>query len=519
MGSGATSLRGGLSLGLAGTDQGRRRLGGLSTQDPAQPRVSAGVLGRSCIFYEHPSVRGSLRHQGRTLRGTKPGAVQCLNSECCFGLWNQSHILMQGCWSSDRDGCEAVACVPSPRANVLRCLCRADLCNANISTLGATPRASSASAPSGPLWIAGVVLLFLGCLALLGLRRVKVCSTLLSCRARGKHAKGVPSPNLALPRDPPSQELPALHFLQVLQTGRFSVVWRGSLRGVPVVIKAFPAASAQHFAAEWGVLSRPLMNHENLVQLLEARRGDGPSRRGGLLVMPLYAQGSLRYFLSQHASPWEGTLRLALSLACGLAFLHDELWHDGLYKPSVAHRDLSSQNVLVRDDGACAITDFGLAMVLPTSPEAWPRGRSPTAIRKLGTQRYMAPEILDESLDLRRWGCALKQADIYAFALVLWEILTRCPALFPGCSVPEFRLAYEAELGSSPSPMALRRLVVEQQRRPAIPQAWMGTRGVPGCLQELLEDCWDPDPEARLTAKCAHQRLQRLGLEPPLAGP
>lgn len=79
---------------------------------------------------------------------------------------------------------------------------------------------------------------------------------------------------------------------QVLQTGRFSMVWRGSLRGVPVVIKAFPAASDQHFAAEWGVLSRPLMNHDNLVQLLEARRGDGPSRRGGLLVMPLYAQVS-----------------------------------------------------------------------------------------------------------------------------------------------------------------------------------------------------------------------------------
>lgn len=125
-------------------------------------------------------------------------------------------------------------------------------------------------------------------------------------------------------------------------------------------------------------------------------------------------------------------MRLALSLACGLAFLHDELWRDGetpstclpsphapsladlgglchaplplgggllaphspppppiplhapgLYKPSVAHRDLSSQNVLVRDDGACTIADFGLAIVLPTSPEAWPRDRSPTAIRKV----------------------------------------------------------------------------------------------------------------------------------------
>lgn len=35
-----------------------------------------------------------------------------------------------------------------------------------------------------------------------------------------------------------------------------------------------------------------------------------------------------------------------------------------------------------------------------------------------------------------------------------------------------------------------------------------------GALQELLEDCWDPDPEARLSAERALQRLQRLAAPP-----
>nr|XP_047912301.1 anti-Muellerian hormone type-2 receptor-like [Anser cygnoides] len=218
---------------------------------------------------------------------------------------------------------------------------------------------------------------------------------------------------------------------QVLQAGRFSAVWRGTLQQRPVAIKAFAAGAAGRFAAERAVHALPLMEHENVARLLGAR-GAGPRARGGLLVLQLYPAGSLRHFLRQHVGTWAGSVRLALSLARGLAFLHQELWRDGLYKPSVVHRDLSSQNVLVREDGTCAIGDFGLALALPPRAQAGSGGHRAVPIRKAGTQRYLAPEILDESLDLRSWGRALRQADVYALALLLWEILSRCQALSPG---------------------------------------------------------------------------------------
>lgn len=44
----------------------------------------------------------------------------------------------------------------------------------------------------------------------------------------------------------------------------------------------------------------------------------------------------------------------------------------------------------------------------------------------------MAPELLDKTLDLQDWGMALRRADVYSLALLLWEILSRCLNLWPG---------------------------------------------------------------------------------------
>ena len=42
-----------------------------------------------------------------------------------------------------------------------------------------------------------------------------------------------------------------------------------------------------------------------------------------------------------------------------------------------------------------------------------------------GTRRYMAPEVLDESMNCCHFE-SYRQADMYSFALVLWEITRRC---------------------------------------------------------------------------------------------
>lgn len=40
---------------------------------------------------------------------------------------------------------------------------------------------------------------------------------------------------------------------------------------------------------------------------------------------------------------------------------------------------------------------------------------------RVGTRRYMAPEVLDESLDTKAFD-AFKMADMYSMGLVFWEM-------------------------------------------------------------------------------------------------
>lgn len=43
---------------------------------------------------------------------------------------------------------------------------------------------------------------------------------------------------------------------------------------------------------------------------------------------------------------------------------------------------------------------------------------------KVGTRRYMAPEVLNDTLNMSCFE-SLKMADMYSFGLVLWEIARR----------------------------------------------------------------------------------------------
>ena len=76
---------------------------------------------------------------------------------------------------------------------------------------------------------------------------------------------------------------------------------------------------------------------------------------------------------------------------------------------NIVHRDVSPQNILVGVDGIARVLDFGVAKAvgrIATTREGQIKGKL----------AYMAPEQLS--------GDNSRQSDIYAAAVVLWEVLT-----------------------------------------------------------------------------------------------
>ncbi|XP_056157912.1 bone morphogenetic protein receptor type-2-like, partial [Lampris incognitus] len=220
--------------------------------------------------------------------------------------------------------------------------------------------------------------------------------------------------------------------------------------------------------------------------------------------------GCLCHYLSVHTGDWLACCRMAHSVTKGLAYLHSELYRGDQYKPAVSHRDLNSRNILVRSDLSCVLSDFGLSMRLTGNRLLRPGDEDNAAISEVGTIRYMAPEVLEGAVNLRDCESALKQVDMYALGLVYWETFMRCTDLFPGESVPEYQMAFQAEAGNHPSFEDMQVLVSREKQRPKFPEAWKENSLAVRSLKETMEDCWDQDAEARLTAQCAEERLSDL---------
>ena len=81
-----------------------------------------------------------------------------------------------------------------------------------------------------------------------------------------------------------------------------------------------------------------------------------------------------------------------------------------------------------------------------------------------------------------------------------------------GVPVPEFQLAYGAELNGCVDPTLdqMRVLVSKRKARPLFPQVWKNSNPAVQRLREIMEDAWDTDGEARTTATCVQERSREL---------
>ncbi|KAM6183298.1 TGF-beta receptor type-1 isoform 7-T7 [Erethizon dorsatum] len=218
------------------------------------------------------------------------------------------------------------------------------------------------------------------------------------------------------------------------------------------------------------------------------------------LVSDYHEHGSLFDYLNRYTVTVEGMIKLALSTASGLAHLHMEIvGTQG--KPAIAHRDLKSKNILVKKNGTCCIADLGLAVRHDSATDTIDIAPN----HRVGTKRYMAPEVLDDSINMKHFE-SFKRADIYAMGLVFWEVARRCSI---GGIHEDYQLPYYDLVPSDPSVEEMRKVVCEQKLRPNIPNRWQSCEAL-RVMAKIMRECWYANGAARLTALRIKKTLSQL---------
>lgn len=216
--------------------------------------------------------------------------------------------------------------------------------------------------------------------------------------------------------------------------------------------------------------------HPRIVRVLAAGEHAGIP----YLVMELLAGRTLQSLLQawrdtadpEHAfavrffSDRAGLRRHFAAVAEALHFAH---------RRGVVHRDLKPGNLMVADDGALTVLDFGLAAT--SSPQSVVLTRTGDF---LGTPLYMAPE------QARAEGAATPRTDLWSLGAVLYECLAGRSAIEPG-----------------PLPRVLARLL-----EGAILPLATCCQGLEPALARLVTSCLSCDPEQRpVSARAFAQAL------------
>ncbi|GFT67028.1 hypothetical protein NPIL_405422 [Nephila pilipes] len=352
--------------------------------------------------------------------------------------------------------------------------------------------------------------------------------------------------------------------IESIGRGRFGEVWKARLRDEYVAVKVFYTSEEASWSRETDIYKTVLLRHENILGFVAADiRGTG-SYTQMLLITDYLELGSLHDYLKVCVLDLAAMLKLTHSAACGLSHLHVEVLgkqgfvaadirgtgsytqmllitdylelgslHDYLKvcvldlaamlklthsaacglshlhvevlgkqgKPAIAHRDIKSRNILVKRDRTCAIADFGLAVKYKSDTNEL----DVAANTRVGTKRYMPPEVLDETIDTSQFE-AYRMADMYSFALVLWEIARRC---IVNDTVEEYQLPYYDCVPSNPSFEDMKKVVCVDQTRPAIPKHW-STCETMQIISKVMQESWKQNPGARLTALRVKKTLLKL---------
>jgi eukaryotic-like serine/threonine-protein kinase len=237
---------------------------------------------------------------------------------------------------------------------------------------------------------------------------------------------------------------------------------------VKLVAAAGPDALTR-FGAERQILAS--LEHPNIARLY-----DGGTAATGVpyLVMEYIAGERIDAWCDARRCTVADRLRLFETVCDAVAFAHRNL---------IVHRDLKPSNVLVADDGAVKLLDFGVAKLL--EPDAAVSLPTRTGVRAL-TPEYASPELL-------RGDPISTATGVYALGVLLYELLCgRRPYELSGRSPVEMeRIVGDLE----PAPPSGALTPAAAERRGASPDTLR--RRLSGDLDNIVAMALRKEPERR----------------------
>ncbi|KAF5444493.1 hypothetical protein F2P56_033619 [Juglans regia] len=198
-------------------------------------------------------------------------------------------------------------------------------------------------------------------------------------------------------------------FSDKLGSGGFGAVYRGTLANRMVVavkrLEEMEQQGERQFRMQVATISST--HHLNLVRLI----GFCCEGRHRLLVYEFMQNKSLDTCLFQTGDEkleskllsWESRFNIALGIARGITYLHDEC------RDCTVHCNIKPENILLDENYTAKVSDFGLAKL------DHHMHRTMTSV--IGTRGYLAPEWL-ANLPLTT------KSDVYSFGMVLLEIVS-----------------------------------------------------------------------------------------------
>ncbi|CAH2056905.1 unnamed protein product, partial [Iphiclides podalirius] len=282
--------------------------------------------------------------------------------------------------------------------------------------------------------------------------------------------------------------------IECVGKGRYGEVWRGSWCADSVAVKIFFSRDEASWRRETEVYSTVLLRHDNILAYIGSDMTSRNSCTQLWLITHFHPLGSLYEHLNRTTLTRHQMMVICLSTVNGLLHLHTDI-HGTQGKPAIAHRDIKSKNILVKANGECCIADFGLAVT-----RQHVQCQRPLNPRQ-GTKRYMSPEMLDQSMNLQCFD-AYRKCDVYALALVLWEVA--CAA---SRSRRDYRPPYHDLAPSDPGFEDMRKVVCVDGARPDPPPDDHPT--MIG-MAKLMQECWHQNASVRLPALRIKKTLLKL---------